>query len=72
MTEEQRLIWLLSIQDYAEVNRYVFDLTEVSYSTVIRTKTQQGNIGKSKIKKDTHTILKYLHERNSFTFDVRL
>ena len=33
MTEQQRLIWLLSMPVCAEINRAMLDLTGVSYST---------------------------------------
>ena len=33
MTEQQRLIWLLSMPACAEVNRSMLELTGVSYST---------------------------------------
>ena len=38
MTEQQRLIWLLSMPVCAEVNRAMLDLTDVSYSTGEQTK----------------------------------
>ena len=38
MTEQQRLIWLLSMPVCAEINRAMLDLTGVSYSTGEQTK----------------------------------
>ena len=38
MTEQQRLIWLLSMLVCAEINRALLDLTGVSYSTGEQTK----------------------------------
>ena len=71
MTEQQRLIWLLSMPACAEVNKSMLELTGVSYSTGEQnkdmTKTRQEHDWK-----DTQTLLKYLHERNPFTFDVSL
>ena len=71
MTEQQRLIWLLSIPTCAEVNRSMLELTGVSYSTSEQnkdmTKARQDHDWK-----DTQTLLKYLHERNPFSSDVSL
>ena len=71
MTGSQRLMWLLSMPACTEVNRPMLELTGVSYST--------GEQNKDMIKarqerdwKDSQTLLNYLHERNTFTFDVSL
>ena len=64
-------MWFLSMPACTEVNRSMLELTGVSYST--------GEQNKDMIKakqahdwKDTQTLWNYLHERNTFTFDVNL
>ena len=71
MTEQQRLIWLLSMPACAEVNKSMQELTGVSYNTGERNK----DITKARMArdwKDTTTVLKYLQEKNPFTSDTSL
>ena len=66
MTEQQRLIWLLSMPVCAEMNRAMLDFTGVSYSTG----EQNKNISESRKNrdmKDTKTLLNALAEQNPFT-----
>ena len=63
MTEQQRLIWVLSMPVCAEMNNTMLDLTGVSYST----SEQNVDISeprKNRRKKDTQTLL---NEQNPFT-----
>ena len=69
MTEQQRLIWLLSMPTCAEVNRSILELTGVSYSTSEQNK-DMTEAWQDRYWKDTQTLLKYLHERNPFSSDV--
>ena len=62
MTEQQRLIWLLSIPVCAEINRAILDLTGVSYSTGEHFRSR-----KNRDVKDTKTLLNALAEQNPFT-----
>ena len=64
-------MWLLSMPACTEVNRSMLELTGVTYS--------KGEQNKDMLKakqehdwKDTQTLLNYLYERNTFTFDVNL
>ncbi len=71
MTEQQRLIWLLSMPACAEINRVMLELTGVSYST----SEQNKDMTKARQDcdwKDTQTLLKYLHESNPFTSEDHL
>ena len=59
MTEQQRLIWLLSMPVCAEMNRAMLGLTGVSYSTG----EQHNDISESRKNldmKDTKTLLNAL------------
>ena len=63
MTEQQRLIWVLSMPVCAEMNYTMLDLTGVSYST----SEQNVDISeprKNRDMKDTQTLL---NEQNPFT-----
>ncbi len=71
MTEQQRLIWLLSMPACAEINRVMLELTGVSYSTSEQNK-DMTKARQDRDWKDTQTLLKYLHERNPFTSEDRL
>ena len=71
MTEQQRLIWLLSMPTCAEVNRSMLELTGVSYSTSEQNK-DMTKARQDRDWKDTQALLKYLHERNPFSSDVSL
>ena len=66
MTEQQRLIWLLSMPVCAEVNRAMLDLTDVSYSNGEQTKDISES-RKNRDMKDTKTLLNVLADQNSFT-----
>ena len=71
MTEQQRLIWLLSMPACAEVNKTMQELTGVSYNTG----EQNQDITKPRKArdwKDTTTVLKYLQDKNPFTSDTGL
>ncbi len=71
MTEQQRLIWLLSMPACAEINRVMLELTGVSYSTSEQNK-DMTKARQDRDWKDTQTLLKYLHERNPFTSEDHL
>ncbi len=71
MTEQQRLVWVLSMPVCAEFNKAMQELTGVNYNT--------GEQNKDMIKsrqardwKDTHTILSYFQENSPFTSDNTL
>ena len=66
MTEQQRLIWLLSMPVCAEINRAMLDLTGVSYSTGEETKDISES-RKNRDMKGTKTLLSALAEQNPFT-----
>ena len=71
MTEQQRLIWLLSMPACAEVNKSMQELTGVSYNTG----EQNKDITKARMArdwKDIITVLKYLQDKNPFTSDTSL
>ena len=66
MTEQQRLIWLLSMPVCAEKNHAMLDLTGVSYSTGEQNK-DISEYRKNRDMKDTKTLLNALAEQNPFT-----
>lgn len=66
MTEQQRLIWLLSMPVCGEMNRAMLDLTIVSYSTGEQNK-EISESRKNLETKDTQTLLNALAEQNPFT-----
>ena len=66
MTEQQQLIWLLSMPVCAEINRAMLDLTGVYYSTSEQNKDISESI-KNRDMKDTKTMLNALAEQNQFT-----
>ena len=67
MTEQQRLIWLLSMPFCAEMNRAMLDLTGVSYGTGEQNKDISES-RKNRYMKDTKTLLiSALAEQNPFT-----
>lgn len=66
MTEQQRLIWLLSMPVCAEMNRAMLGLTVVSYSTGEQNK-EISESRKNLEMKDTQTLLNALAEQNPFT-----
>ena len=66
MTEQQRLIWLLSMPACAEVNRAMQELTGVSYDSGEQNKeVTQARLVRDW--KDTQTLLSSLQERNPFS-----
>ena len=71
MTENQRLLWLLSRSACAEVNQAMQEFTGVNYNTGEQnkdmTKARQVHDWK-----DTLTVLQYLQERNLFSTDSSL
>lgn len=71
MTEQQRLIWLLSMPACAEMNKAMQELTGVSYNTGEQNK-DMTKARQARDWKDTQTVLKYLQERNPFTSDTSL
>ena len=66
MTEQQRLIWLLSMQVCAEMNSAMLGLTVVSYNTGEQNK-EISESRKNLEMKDTQTLLNALAEQNPFT-----
>ena len=68
MTEQQRLMWLLSIPACAEVNHAMQELTWVNYSTGEQNK-DMGKAIQARDWKDTLAVVQYLQERNPFSND---
>ena len=66
MTEQQRLIWLLSSPVCAEMNHAMLDFTGVSYSTSEQN-MDHSESRKNRDMKDTQTLLNALAEQNPFT-----
>ena len=66
MTEQQRLIWLLSMPVCDEMNGAMLGLTVVSYSTGEQDK-EIPESRKNLEMKDTQTLLNALAEQNPFT-----
>lgn len=66
ITEQQRLIWLLSMQVCAEMNSAMLGLTVVSYNTGEQNK-EISESRKNLEMKDTQTLLNALAEQNPFT-----
>ena len=71
MTEQQRLIWLLSMPACADVNKAMQELTGVNYNTGEQNKDITV-ARQARDWKDTLTVLNYLQERNPFTSDASL
>ena len=63
MTEHQRLIWVLSMPDCAEVNKAMQELTRVNYDTSEQNR-DMTKARKDRDWKDVHTILSYLRENS--------
>ena len=68
MTEQQRLMWLLSMPACAEVNQAMQELTGVNYSTREQNK-DMGKAIQARDWKDTLAVVQYLQERNPFSND---
>lgn len=71
MTEQQRLLWLLSMPACAEVNQAMEALTGVN----LNTGEQNQDMTEARLArdwKDTLTVLTYLQERNPFKHDPSL
>ena len=71
MTENQRLLWLLSRPACAEVNQAMQELTGVNYNTGEQNKDMTA-ARQSSDQKDTLTVLQYLQERNPFSLNPSL
>ena len=71
MTENQRLLWLLSRPACAEVNQAMQELTGVNYNTGEQNKDMTA-ARQARDWKDTLTVLQYLQERNPFSLDPNL
>ena len=71
MTEQRRLVWVLSIPVCAEVNKAMQGLTGVNYSTSEQNKDMTKS-RQARDWKDTHTILRYFQENSPFTSDNTL
>lgn len=71
MTEQQSLIWLLSMPACAEVNETMQELTGLRYNTGEQNQ-DITKARKSRDWKDTTTVLKYLQDKNRFTSDSSL
>ncbi|KAK3869286.1 hypothetical protein Pcinc_025395 [Petrolisthes cinctipes] len=71
MTEQQRLLWLLSMPACAEINQAMQEITRVNFNTGEQnqdmTKARQ-----SRDWKDTLSVLRYLQKRNPFSSDPTL
>ena len=65
MTEQQLVIWLLSMPACAEVSRSMLELTGVKYSTSEQNKEMSTARQQSDMK-DTHTLLMALRDRSPF------
>ena len=71
MTEQQHLVWVLSMPVCAEINKAMQELTGVNYDT----SEQNKDITKARQARDridTHTIFSYLQENSPFTSDNSL
>ncbi|XP_014679118.1 PREDICTED: uncharacterized protein LOC106818966 [Priapulus caudatus] len=68
MTEQQRLIWLLSMPACAEVNNAMQQLTGVNYNTGEQN-NDMTNARQTRAIKDTHAVISYLQERTPFSSD---
>ena len=71
MTEQQRVIWLLSMPASSEVNKTMQELTGVNYNTGEQNK-DTTRARQDRDWQDTNTVLKYLQERSPFTEDTTL
>ena len=71
MTENQRLLWLLSRPAYAEVNQVMQELTGVNYNTGEQNKDMTA-ARQARDWKDTLTVLQYLQQQNPFSLDPSL
>ena len=71
MTEQQRLVWVLSMPVCAEFNKAMQELTGVNYNTGEQNKDMTKS-RQARDWKDTHTILSYFQENSPFTSDNTL
>lgn len=71
MTEQQRLLWLLSMPACAEENQAMRKLTGVNYNNGEQNKDMTKE-RQSRGWKDTLSVLQYLQERNPFCSDSSL
>ena len=68
MSEQQRILWLLSMPACAEVNKSMQEFTGVHFNTG----EQNKDMSKARQERDwtdTQTVLHYLHDRNPFGGD---
>ena len=71
MTEQQRLLWLLSMPACAEVNQVMQELTGVNYNTGEQNK-DMSKTRQARDWKDTLAVVQYLQELNPFSNDPSL
>ena len=71
MTEQQHLVWVLSMPVCAEVNKAMQELSGVNYDTSEQNR-DMTMARQARDWKDTHTILSYLQENSSFSSDTSL
>ena len=71
MTEQQRLLWLLSMPACAKVNQVMQELTKVNYNTGEQNK-DTSKARQTRDWKDTLTVIQYMQERNPFCNDPSL
>ena len=71
MTEQQRLLWLLTMSAGAEVNQAMQELTGVNYHPEERNK-DMSKARQARDWKDTPAVVQYLQERNPFSNDPSL
>ena len=71
MTEQQRLMWVLSMPVCAEVNKAMQELTGVNFNTSEQNK-DMTKARQARDWKDTHTILGFLQDNSPFTSDTNL
>ena len=71
MTENQRLLWLLSRPECADVNQTMQQFTRVNYNTGEQNK-DMTKARQLREWKDTLAVLQYLQERNPFSTDPSL
>ncbi|XP_030846422.1 uncharacterized protein LOC115926106 [Strongylocentrotus purpuratus] len=71
MTEQQHLIWLLSVPACAEVNNAMQQLTGVNYNSGEQNQ-DMTNARQARDMKDTHAVISCLKERSPFSSDPSL
>ena len=71
MTEQQRLVWLLSMPACAEINQAMHKLAEVNYNIGEQNK-DMSEARQPRDWKDTLAVFHYLQDRNPFCNDSSL